>query len=148
MKPILTLPSVVAFLLLTSGVARATPILDVSGSLTLVDPTQQGRLSRNGIPQDWSGTEPFPGVINLATTYHYHTYTVDVDSTPFIQIDFDSLSPNTFVSAYVANYVPNSGPSPNFGFDTNWLGDAGFSGNPFPGDPLFSKYSFRGATIS
>src|SRR5262245_41185670 len=137
MKPIQKLPSVIAFLLLTASVAGATPIFDVSGSLTLADPVQLGRLSRNGIPQDWSGTETFPGVLNTTTTYHYHTYTVNVDSTPFIQIDFDSLSANTFVSAYDTAYVPNSGPLPNLGFNTNWLGDAGFSGNPFPGDPLF-----------
>src|SRR5215831_2229349 len=137
MRPTQTLSSVVAFLLLTAGLAGATPIVDFTGSLTLTDPVQLGRLSRNGIPQDWSGTETFPGILNTTTTYHYHTYTVNVDSTPFIQIDFDSLSPNTFVSAYDTAYLPNSGPLPNLGFNTNWLGDAGFSGNPFPGDPLF-----------
>ena len=137
MKPRQILPSVVAFLLLTASLAGATPVFDFSGSLTLTDPVQLGRLSRNGIPQDWSGTETFPGILNTTTTYHYHTYTVNVDSTPFIQIDFDSLSANTFVSAYDTAYAPNSGPLPNLGFNTNWLGDAGFSGNPFPGDPLF-----------
>ena len=33
--------------------------------------------------------------------------------------------------------MPNSAGSPNFGFNTNWLGDAGTSGNSFGTDPLF-----------
>ena len=113
----------------TTGAARATVILDLSSSLTLADPTQLGRLSRNGIPQDWAGGEPFPGVFNPATTYHYHTYSVNVGLTPFIQIEFDSGT-NLFVSAYDTTYNPAA-------LATNWLGDPGLSGNFFPGDPQF-----------
>ena len=137
MKSISMVAKTAVLLLLAATSTRATTILDVTGALTLTDPTQLGRLSRNGIPQDWSGGEPFPGVINTATTYHYHTYLVNVGATPFIQIDVDSLSGNTFFSAYDTSYLPDSAGSPNLGFDTNWLGDAGRSGNPVPGDPLF-----------
>jgi hypothetical protein len=122
---------------LTSVTARASTIFDVTSSLTLADPTQTGRLSRNGVAQDWSGGELFPGVLNTATTYRYQTYSVNVGSRSFIQIDFDSISTNTFVSAYDTSYVPNSAGTPNFGFDTHWLGDAGVSGNFFGTDPLF-----------
>src|SRR5215510_4716545 len=88
-------------LLLAATSARATTILDLTSALALSDPTQLGRLSRNGVPQDWSGTEAaFPGVLNTATTYHYHTYFVGTGATPFIQISFDSDLANTFVSAY------------------------------------------------
>jgi hypothetical protein len=62
---------------------------------------------------------------------------VGTGATPFVQITFDSDSLNTFVSAYDTSYAPNSAGAPNFGFDAHWLGDAGLSGNPFPGDPLF-----------
>jgi len=113
-------------------------ILNINAaSVALGDPTQLGRLSRNGIPQDWSGSEtPFPGVLNTATTYHYHAYSVNVGITPFVQISLDA-GVNVFISAYDTTYSPNSAGGPNFGFDTNWLGDAGSSGNAFPGDPLF-----------
>jgi hypothetical protein len=76
-------------------------------------------------------------VINTTTTYHYHLYTVNVGITPFVQITFDSTSPNTFISAYDASYLPDSAGAPTLGFNTNWLGDAGGSGNFFGTDPLF-----------
>ncbi len=113
-------------------------ILDVpNGALLSTDPTQTGRLSRNGLAQDWDGDEGFPGVINTTTVYHYQVFSINVGITPFIQIDIDSTSANTFFSAYTKSYLPDSAGSPNFGFDTNWLGDAGASGDPVPGDPAF-----------
>jgi PEP-CTERM motif len=129
--------TVVVLMLLAAGPARAATILDVSGALTAADPTQLGRLSRNGILQDWVGTEPFPGVLNTTTLYHYHAYVVNVGTTPYVQVNFDSISVNTFVAAYDTAYLPNSAGAPNFGFDTNWLGDAGASGNFFGTDPVF-----------
>src|SRR5262245_60601951 len=125
MKPLLTIGTLVVVLLVAAGSARAQCILEVTSALTATDPVQQGRLSRNGVPQDWSGTEPFPGVINVTTAYRYHVYRVTVRTTSFIQISFDSVSPNTFVSAYDTSYTPQAG------LGINWLGDAGFSGN-FP----------------
>jgi PEP-CTERM motif len=123
--------------LTTASAAHASIIFDTSSALTVGDPTQTARLSRNGIPQDWTGSEPFPGAINTTTTYTYTTYVINVGVTPFIQIDFDSVSLNTFVSAYETAYTPDSVMSGNFGLDTNWLGDAGSSGNFFGVDPLF-----------
>lgn len=123
--------------------ASATDILNTTTALTLTDPTQLGRLSRNGIPQDWAGTEAFPGVINTSTTYHYETFTLAasvVSRGPYIQIsatDLGAVQGNLFVSAYSTSYLPNSAGSPNFGFDTHWLGDLGFSGNAFGVDPVF-----------
>jgi hypothetical protein len=122
---------------LATAIAQADVLLDVNGALVAGDPTQLGRLSRNGVLQDWAGTEPFPGAVNPAVTYHYHTHTVNVGITPYIQIEFDSATPNTFVAAYVTSYNPNSAGAPNYGFDTNWLGDAGSSGNFFGIDPRY-----------
>ena len=129
MKPISALGKILAVAVLTTAAARAGVILDVTSALTLADPTQTGRLSRNALPQDWTGIESFPGVINTTTVYEYTTYLVNVGLSPFALITIDSLSANTFVSAYQTAYVPDSAGSPNFGFDTNWLGDAGSSGN-------------------
>jgi len=122
--------------LVTATMARADILIDFTDSLTLSDPTQMGRLSRNGVAQDWTEDEPFSGVINTTTTYHYTTYAIFVGVTTFLQIDVDSPSANTFVSAYDTSYEPDSGGT-NLGFDTNWLGDAGSSGNFFGVDPIF-----------
>jgi len=137
MRTLSKLAAMAVLMLLSAAPARATTILDLNGALSLTDPTQLGRLSRNGLPQDWTGGEAFPGVINPTTTYRYHTFLVNVGIAPFIQIEVDSNSGNIFFSAYDTAYLPNSGGAPNLGFNTNWLGDAGFSGNPFPGDPDF-----------
>lgn len=117
------------------GAASAATLLNVTDTLASTDPTQLGRLSRNGIQQDWVGTEPFPGVINPGTSYFYQTYSVNVGVTSFIQITFDDTGPSEFVSAYVGAYLPDSAGAPNFGLDTNWLGDAGSSGNLSGGGP-------------
>ncbi|HUK53893.1 MAG TPA: PEP-CTERM sorting domain-containing protein [Candidatus Binatia bacterium] len=104
-----------------------------SGALSLTDPTQLGRLSRNGIPQDWTGTEPYPGEINPGVTYHYEIFDIpaaEIALTPYIQISVDSVSTNTFFSVYDGSYDPTNEAA-------NWLGDAGSSGNFFGIDPIF-----------
>ena len=90
MKVISTIGRLAVLTLLATGSAHASVILDTSGALLLTDPTQLGRLSRNGLPQDWTGGELFPGTLNPATQYHYQTFLVNVGMTPFIQIEFDS----------------------------------------------------------
>jgi PEP-CTERM motif len=127
-----------AALFLTCGLAQATIIYSGPISITDADPTQLGRLSRNAIPQDWTDGEPFPGVINPTTSYHYTTLDLDLtaleasytDYGGYIQIDFDSTPSTTFLSAYLNSYSPPD-------LQTNWLGDAGTSGNFFGVDPLF-----------
>jgi len=106
--------------------ASAVEIFETSGELTASDPTQLGRLSRNGVPQDWTGGESYPGVLNPTTSYHYQTFDIPITNAPYVQISFDSISANTFVSAYLDSYAL-----------ANWLGDAGRSGNFFGVDPLF-----------
>ena len=114
-----------------SSLAAAEEIFTTTDALTAADPTQLGRLSRNGLAQDWIGSEPFPGVINPTTTYFYTAYEITVPTGgQFLQIEVDSVSTNTFVSAYSGAYDPTN-------LATNWLGDAGTSGNFFGTDPLF-----------
>lgn len=119
--------------------AQAATIFDITTSVGLTNPTQTGRLSRNGIAQDWTNTESFPGIINPATVYHYATFSVNVGSYSYVQIEFDDVAGNaaTFVSAYDTRYLPDSNASTSLGFDTNWLGDPGGSGNDFGTDPQF-----------
>jgi hypothetical protein len=122
--------AIVLFVLL-AGVASADVIATFGPtSLSNADPTQMGRLSRNGIPQDWAGDESFPGTLNPAIAYHYETFSVNVGSLPFVQIEMDDISTFEFISAYNASFNPLS-------LSTNWLGDAGTSGNFFGVDPVF-----------
>ena len=123
---------------LTTMAVQAAVIFDTTVALTLADPTQLGRLGRNGVAQDWTLGETFPGVINTSTTYHYRVFSIpNPNHFTFIQVLADSTSNNLFASAYLGAYLPNSAAGPNFGFNTNWLGDAGTSGNSFGTDPLF-----------
>lgn len=128
-----------AFFFLMCGPAKATVISTDTMTIGAADPTQLGRLSRNGVPQDWSGSEPFPGVINTTTSYHYTTLNLDLGALEaglgfsyggYIQISFDSVHTTTFLSAYLDSYSP-------LNLATNWLGDPGVSGNFFGVDPLF-----------
>jgi hypothetical protein len=125
------------FLVLAVPVMRAELLAAFTSSIAPGSPTQLGRLSRNGIPQDWSGDEPFPGVINTGVTYNYMTFMVPIGDLNFVQISIDDPAVTEFASAYTTSYLPNSAGAPNFGFDTNWLGDAGSSGNFFGVDPVF-----------
>lgn len=127
-----------AFFLFACGAAQATLIFTDTTSVTAGDPTQLGRLSRNGVPQDWSGGEAFPGVLNPVTQYHYTTLDLDLTALEapyvaygaFLQISFDSIPATTFLSAYLDSYNP-------LDLAANWLGDPGTSGNFFGVDPLF-----------
>ena len=107
-------------------------VISVVSSTVGTSASQLGRLSRNGVPADWSSTEAFPGIINTTTTYYYTTFTytfAQLDYGQYIQIDMDSLSANTFISAYLNSYSPANKT-------LNYLGDAGSSGNYFGVDPL------------
>jgi hypothetical protein len=122
---------------LLCGLAQATVIFSGSLEIGAGDPTQLGRLSRNGVPQDWSNGEPFPGVINPAVSYHYTTLDLDLGALEagyafggFLQIIFDSTFTTTFLSAYLTSYDPTD-------LSSHWLGDPGTSGNYFGVDPLF-----------
>jgi hypothetical protein len=100
-----------------------------SDTLKLADPVALGRLTRDGVPSDWSASKAFPGVISPTTVFHYTTFVVPVTNTPFIQISVDDPDTVVFAAAYLDNFNP-----PNF--STNYLGDAGSSGNQF-GNPGF-----------
>jgi hypothetical protein len=104
-----TIGALLVGLMIGTGTAHALPLLEVDDAISLSDPTQLGRLSRDGVPSDWSVSKPFPGVLNTSTTYHYLAFMVNVGLTPFIQISVDmGSSINLFTSAYDTAYLPNS----------------------------------------
>lgn len=120
------LPLAAVAALLAPG-ASAESISDFTTNLTSYTSTQNGRLSRNNVPQDWAGSEAYPGLINTGTRYYYKSFTFAASAfagAPYVEITSDEPA-NTaayFVSVYAGNYDPT-----NPGL--TWLGDEGFSGN-------------------
>lgn len=116
-----------AVFLLSCGIAHATIIFTGALSISAADPTHLGRLSLNGIIQDWAGGEAFPGVLDPTTSYHFVTLDLDLSSLEagyvfggFLQIDFFSLTNGVFLSAYRGSFDPTD-------LSVNWLGDEGYA---------------------
>jgi hypothetical protein len=124
-------------LVLSGGLARADVLYDNLITLVSADPTQLGRLSRNGIIADWSFQEAFPGVLNPNVSLHYEAIAVTVpQGESFLQISIDSNNANIFASVYDTSYNPDP-LALNRGLDVNYMGDAGGSGNFFGTSPRF-----------
>jgi PEP-CTERM motif len=127
-----------AVLALTST-AHATDIYTGTLTIAATDPTQLGRLSRNGVPQTWAGDEAFPGVINPTLSYAYKALTLDIAALEsgytygqFLQVTIDSAATTTFLAGYLNTYTPTSAAT----VQSTWLGDAGTSGLSFGTNPL------------
>jgi hypothetical protein len=98
-------------------------------SLSATDPHQQGRISRDGVPSDWSVAKVFPGVINTSVSYAYKTFDFaasDFTGGQFVQISFFDYEDGAdlFLSAYSGSY--SAPPSA-----LHYLGDGGISPNDF-----------------
>jgi len=106
---------------------QATTLFTTSGALTLGDSTFSNRLFRNGVPSDWSSTKPFPG-LSVSGTFYYRTFTIPVLATQtYLQISIDDPAAAIVATAYWGSFTPPLSA-------TNYLGDAGSSGNFF-GNP-------------
>jgi hypothetical protein len=118
-----------------SSVALADTVTQFDDTLSASDPTQMGRLSRSGIPSDWSSTKTFPGVLNTGTTYFYKTYEFDSSlfaGGQYVQLDYFDYSATAtefFLTAYANSYDPTNRT-------LNYLGDAGSSPNYFGTDAV------------
>ena len=120
------------------SVAHAKLISDFTSVITPNNSsTQFGRPSRNGVPQDWAGDEAYPGVnpATLSNLYFYKTYSFAASKftgAPYVEVTLYDLfdTGNLFISAYAGSYDPAHRA-------TNWLGDAGLSGNIFGTDSTF-----------
>lgn len=124
-------------LVLSSVVVQAAVLYDNDVTLLSSDPTQLGRLSRNGIIADWSFQEDFPGTINPTVSYHYEAIPVLVPNwLSFLQISIDSNNGSIFASVYDTSYNPDP-LAANRGLDVNYMGDEGGSGNFFGTSPRF-----------
>ncbi len=119
-------------LCITAVSAQASVILDTGYITFTPDGTQFGRLFRDGEPSNWAEPALFPGVAGAPTPRSYDVFVIDSDVFSFLQINLDNPGGALFASAYLNAFLPvNVGP--NYGLNTNYLGDAGFSqplGNP------------------
>lgn len=120
--------------LAASKPASSATIVAFDAQIKPPDPTQAGRLSRSGVPSDWSSVKAFPGFLNTSTLYQYETFTLtaaQLAANPFVQVSiFDALSSGfNFVSAYAGSYNP-------LNLAQNYLGDAGSSPNYFGTDAV------------
>ncbi len=121
-------------LLLAAPPVGAVTVASGTVVLSAANSQQAGRLSRDGVPADWSTTKVFPGQINPNSSYAYTsidtTFAVNRKQDIYYQISVDDPTLLAFVSAYLGAYDPAAKA-------TNYLGDPGRSGNYFGVDPLF-----------
>jgi hypothetical protein len=128
-----------------SAMAHADVVTQFDDTLNASDPTQLGRLSRNGIPSDWSAIKPYPGEVNASTTYFYTTYTLaasDFAGGQFVQLDYfdySTTTPEFYLSAYAGSYDPTN-------LALNFLGDAGSSPDFFGTDAVSFQILLPNAT--
>jgi hypothetical protein len=128
----------VAALLLLSGSVNASTLLNVTSTLQSSDPTQLGRMSRNGVASDWSTSKTYPGTLNTTTSYHYESFSLNVGLAQYIQVSIDDPNNLFFASAYSSSYNASSQ-------SINYVADAGTSGNSF-GNPRY--FQFLASTFS
>ena len=128
--------AVVSLLALAPVAVQAALIYD-SGTLALPPSalTQNGVLTQSGVPSDWSTPPLFPGVDNSSDTFSYEAFSLPSSPLEYLQINFLDLSStqSLFASAYLNSYAPDSSSSGR-PLSVNYLGDQGFSGNPY-GNP-------------
>src|SRR5260370_39890969 len=129
-----------AVVFLICGAAHGAVIYADVMTIGAGDAAQLGRISRSGIPSEWSAPKTFPGVINTTTSYHYTVLDLNLAALEFplaydayIQIDVDSIYGTTFMSAYLNSYNP-------LNLAANYLGDAGSSGNYFGTNPISFQF--------
>ena len=119
--------------LLTASSATALTLSNTTDTFpTTGTATQTGRLVRNAIPQDFSGSEVFPGSNNPTITFNYIYLTLtpaQLGNLRNVQIELDTQGLGLFASAYANSYNPPSASNPSGNFQTNWLGDIGSSGD-------------------
>jgi hypothetical protein len=105
-----------------------------TGSVTASDPTQDGRLFRDGMPSMAGMNKPFPGVTMAGTPYHYDSY---IFTNPFAVSTAFTISLNTtsnnnpFAVVYLGAFNPMN-------LATNYRADGGFSPTPTSGPLSFS----------
>lgn len=126
--------------------ASAQANVTFTGTIDLNDPTQDGRLARDGNPSN-AGQPPkaFPGNFDQGTPYHFDLYSVTNTTgatTAFsvvLTLQDDSLA-LPFSVAYLGSFDPTN-------IATNYLGDVGSSPQNSGESTAFSVLVPAGATL-
>jgi PEP-CTERM motif len=95
-----------------------------TGSITLSDPTENGRLFRDGVPSVSGTQKPFPGISGSGTFYHYDSYIL---TNPFATTTAFTITLSTTTAGVFPFSVAYLGAFNPANIATNYLGDAGTS---------------------
>ncbi|HET6646416.1 MAG TPA: carboxypeptidase regulatory-like domain-containing protein, partial [Pyrinomonadaceae bacterium] len=96
-----------------------------SGSIDNSDPTQTGRLTRNGVASTCATPKAFPGM-NDSLVRHFDQYSFTNNSASTACVTFsvsNTCASNLFAATYAGSYNPAN-------IMTNYQSDPGASGNP------------------
>ena len=116
--------------------ANAAVLATFTDTIAAGDPTMLGRISRSGVPSDWTSNKAFPGVVNTTTTYYYDEYLIPLLwNSNYFQIEIYDPYAAVFAVGYLDSFTPAPGPTA-----THYLGDAGASGTYFGGTVFFQVF--------
>ena len=118
-------------LLLGTAAANAVTF---NGAITGSDPTQNGRVFRDGTASQAGTQKPYPGTFAAGTRFHYDLYSFS--NTTGSPIDVSVTLATTTTSAFSAAYLGSFDPEK---IETNYLADIGAS--PGGSNPSLT-YSF------
>jgi hypothetical protein len=110
--------------------ANAAIITNGTYTFSGLEPMQEGRVFRNGVPSDWGTAKAFPGTTDDNGMFAYTTIPFNVGADPFIQITYQWFSGSgVFAVLYSGTtYDPNA-------LSANYVGDAGSSVSNLTGMP-------------
>src|SRR6185503_5443967 len=98
--------------------------LSGSGSITLSDPTQTGRMTRSGVVSTCAAPKVFPGTNDtLVRHFDQYSFTNSGSSTACVTFSVSNDCGNLFAATYSPSYNPAS-------ISTNYQSDPGASNNP------------------
>jgi hypothetical protein len=104
--------------------AAAALVVSGTGTVDTSDPTQTGRVTRDGVASTWAAPKSYPGTLNPSTSYNYDlingTFGANALQVIYYEITVGSGGTNLFSVAYLNSFNP-ANPA------TNYLGDAGAS---------------------
>ncbi len=109
--------------LVAAGAANATVVTSGAGAITNTDPTQLGRIFRNGVASTWAAPKAFPGVFDATVSFFHDELSIgfapNASQAVFYEITYFNLDSNTpHLAAYLNDYLPTA-------IGTNYLGDTG-----------------------
>src|SRR5439155_21474676 len=117
------------------------PCSPIAGSITAADPTQIGRMDRNGVVSACDFVKEYPGTFDvLARHYDAYTFANNSGATTCVTVTLSSScagANDIFAAAYLASFDPAN-------LATNYLGDGGNSPHP---STTFSVIVPAGATF-